>query len=212
MVKFFIDSSKINEIKEFKKWGVFSGVTTNQKILADDGCKDKEEMKERIIEIAELAGPTSIEVFATDTEGMVKEAEEYASWHENIVVKIPANEEGLKAISILKKRDIKTNFTACISPTQAILGAMAGATYVSFFYGRIGDCGFDPDTVINSAHSVFFDYNTKIIVGSIRSLLDVIQSIKAGADIITITPPILKKLIENAKTKETVKEFLDSWK
>lgn len=216
MVELYIDSSKIEEVKEFMKWGVFTGATTNQSILAKDGCKSIEEMKIKIKEIAELIGPTSIEVFSKDTNGMVREAEEYSMLHRNIVIKIPSTEEGLKAVPILKNKKIKINFTACMSVNQAILAALAGADYISLFYGRIGDCGYDPYEVIKQTTEILRNdpklKNSKIIVGSMRSLLDINRSIMAGADIITITPPLLKKMPYNPQTEKTVDEFLDSWK
>lgn len=211
-MKFFIDTANLNEIREAMSYGVISGATTNPKILSAEGNISP---KERALEIINIVkGPVSVEVLATDRDGMVREAEEFSKWHTDIVVKIPIGIEGLKATKILSKKGIKTNVTACMCMSQALLAAMNGATYVSLFYGRISDLGFDPAVVIKDTSDILKKNNLKaeIIIGSIRSVLDINRSITAGADIITVPFKFLKQLVVNPQTDATIKEFLDSWK
>jgi len=212
MVEFFIDSSNIEEIK---KWSfLVKGCTTNPKILSSDNVDN---IEERISEIGNfIDGPISVEVFSDKFEEMLKEAERYALWHSNVIIKIPVlNYDSLKAIKELEKRNIKVNATGCISMNQAIMAAMAGASYISFFYGRIGDEGGNPEEIIKQTSDAFhFDSTlkkTKIIIGSVRSILDINRSIASGADIITITPDIMKKLMINAQTEKSIKEFNESF-
>lgn len=215
MVDFFIDSSDIKEIKEIASWGIVSGVTTNPKILSSDKVED---IEGRIKEIADVVdGPISVEVFSENLEEMIAEAKKYSQWHPNVIIKIPVlNGESLKTISELKSRDIKINATACMSLNQAVAAALAGANYISLFYGRIGDCGYDPFEVIKETAETFKNSpnlrEAKIIVGSMRAVLDINKSILAGADIVTVTPPLLRKMILNPQTTETIKEFEESWK
>jgi transaldolase len=210
-MKIFADTSKIDEIKEFISWGIVDGVTTNPKIIASDG----NELEPTIKEICRMQpGPVSVEVTTNDYEGMVKEGMHYSAWAKNIVVKIPIIPSGLKAIKTLKEKGIRTNATCSMSYNQSILAAKAGANYVSLFYGRIGDLGFDPAIVIEDTADTFQQWGCKseIIVGSIRSLQDVNQSFLAGADIVTIPPKFLRQMAENPQTARTVDEFLDAWK
>ena len=146
-------------------------------------------------------------------ERMVKEAVEYATWGDNVVVKIPMDANGLKATKICKEKGIKTNVTCCMSSSQAVLAAKAGATYVSLFYGRIGDMGYDAIYEMSDAVDLFerSGFEAKIISGSIRSVADAMYSMRAGAHIITIPPAILNKMHVHARTKETIQEFLDFW-
>jgi len=210
-MKIFIDTSNINEIREFKNWGIISGVTTNPKILATDGNISNYESV--IKEICRLVypHPVSVEVTSNKCNEMVEEGEKYSRWYNNIVIKIPVTEEGLKAVKILSEKKMIVNATVCMSAHQALLAALAGAKYVSIFYGRVGDLGIDASQVVKDTVKFLSGIDAKLIIGSIRSVKDVVDSMLAGADIITITPPILKKMIQNPKTDETVKEFLDSW-
>jgi len=158
MVKIFADTSKVEEIREFASWGVIDGVTTNPKIIASDG----NELEPTIKEICRITpGPVSVEVTTNDYAGMVKEGAEYSSWAKNIVVKIPVVPAGLKALVALKSKGIKTNATCAMSYNQAVLAAKAGATYVSLFYGRIGDLGFDPFIVIKDTADTFSRWGVK---------------------------------------------------
>ena len=208
-MKLFIDTANLEEIKEALSWGCISGATTNPKIMSNE--KPGYSFKEKIVEIAELIKtPLSVEVTEEDFTGMVEEAKEYASWHPNIVIKIPMGIEGLKAVNILeKKENVRTNVTCLMATNQALLAALSGATYVSIFYGRVMDMGYDPAEVISETAKLFKgkDISSEIIVGSIRSMFDVNRAFLAGADIVTVPFPILKKMTQNPKTEETVKEF-----
>lgn len=210
-MKIFVDSSNINEIKEFMTWGIVSGITTNPKILATDGNVSNYENVIKEICRTVYPHPVSVEVTSDKCHEMVEEGEKYAKWYSNIVIKIPVTEEGLKAVKILSEKKIIINATVCMSAHQALLAALAGAKYVSIFYGRVGDLGVDANQVVKDAMKLLPGTDAKLIIGSIRSVKDVVDSMLAGADIITITPSILKKMIQNPKTDETVKEFLDSW-
>lgn len=210
-MKIFADTSKIEEIREFASWGVIDGVTTNPKIIASDG----NDLEPTIKEICKIApGPVSVEVTTNDYEGMVKEGTHYASWAKNVVIKVPIIPSGLKALKAFKEKGIKTNATCAMSYNQAVLAAKAGAAYVSLFYGRIGDLGYDPSIVIKDTADAFRMWNVKseIIAGSMRSLLDVNRSMQAGAHIVTVPPKFLRQMAENPMTEKTVNEFLDAWK
>jgi len=213
-MKLFIDTANLEEIKEALSWGCISGATTNPKIMSNE--KPEYSFKEKIVEIAELIKtPLSVEVTEEDFNGMVEEAKEYASWHPNIVIKIPMGIEGLKAVNILeKKENVRTNVTCLMATNQALLAALSGATYVSIFYGRVMDMGYDPAEVISETAKLFQgkDISSEIIVGSIRSMFDVNRAFLAGADIVTVPFPILKKMTQNPKTEETVKEFNGIWR
>lgn len=211
-MEIFIDSASLDKIKEVMKWGVITGCTTNPKILLrEKGCDFEKRMKD-IIKL--VKGPVFIEVTTNDTKEMIKEAEKYNKWGKNVVVKIPMNPSGLKAVRILKGKGIKTNVTACMAVNQAILATKAGAYYVSFFFGRIGDMGYDGIKVIEDVIRIFEKnkFKTKIIVGSIRHLMDVNRIAATGVDIITIPYEILKSMTKNPKTTYTIDQFLDFWK
>jgi len=211
MVEIFVDTANIEEIREAASYGFVSGVTTNPKILSQEGNVSPKEHALRILEI--LDGPLSVEVLSTDKDGMLKEAMEYSSWHKNIVIKFPIGIECLKAMKESDVYKIKYNITACMNMSQALLAALNGATYVSLFYGRIGDLGANPGEIIRETSEIFRKNNikSKIIVGSIRSLNDIRESILAGADVITIPFKFLKKMAENPQTDATIKDFNESW-
>jgi len=213
-MELYIDTANIEEIKEALSWGCISGATTNPKIMSNE--KGGYSFKEKILEITELVkNPVSVEVTEEDFQGMVEEAKIYASWDENIVIKIPMGIEGLKAVSQLEKSEgIKTNVTAIMATNQAILAALSGASYASIFYGRVSDMGYDPLQVIRETSALYKELNirTKLIVGSIRTMLDVNKAFLAGADIVTVSFPILKKMSQNPKTEETIKEFNSIWR
>ena len=210
-MKIFADTSKVEEIKEFISWGVIDGVTTNPKIIASDG----NDLESTIKEICKIQpGPVSVEVTTNDYKGMIDEALVYAAWAKNIVIKVPIIPNGLKALKTLSAKGIKTNATCSMSYNQSLLATKAGATYVSLFYGRIGDLGFDPYIVIKDTADTFRLWGAKseIISGSMRSLLDVNRSVLAGAHIVTVPPKFLRQMAENPATAKTVDEFLDAWK
>jgi len=209
-MRFFLDTANINEIKEAASLGVICGVTTNPTLIAREG----REFKEIILEITKIVdGPISAEVISLDAEGMVKEALEIASWHPNIVIKIPMTWEGLKAVKELSSKNIKTNVTLIFSPNQALLAARAGATYVSPFVGRFTDISQDGIALITDIADIFslHDIKTEIIAASIRTPMDVINAAKAGADIATLPYKVLEQMIKHPMTDLGIKKFLEDW-
>lgn len=210
-MEIFADTASLDELRELLSWGVIAGCTTNPKLCAKEGVDFEERMKE-ILKL--VKGPVSIEVTTNDYGQMIKEAKEYHSWGKNVVVKIPMNVSGLKAVKALKEMDIKTNVTACMATKQAILAALAGADYVSLFWGRIEDMGYNAKTIADDTVKLFKESNvkSKIILGSFRQVSQINIAMLTGAHIITITPPIIKEMISNPRTTETIQEFLDTWK
>jgi len=215
-VEIFLDTASIKEIKEILPWGLISGITTNQKIfLAEKGCN----FKDRVQEILSLVnGPLSIELTRTDgtDEEMIKEALEYSRWSpKNIAIKVPmfGNGRGLKIISQLRRRRVKTNATALISVNQVMLAAKAGATYASIFFNRVKDAGEDAERAVRESRALLdrMGSPTKIIVGSIRRPEDVAQAAVAGTHVITIPYKILTQMPYHKKTEETIAEFDRAW-
>lgn len=206
----YIDTANLDEIKNAVDMGIIDGCTTNPAIVAKEGCEFETRMKE-ILEL--VKGPVSIEVTTTDVDEMVKEAVAYSKWADNVIVKIPMDANGLKATKLLKEKGVKTNVTCCMSPSQLILAAKAGATYVSLFFGRVGDMGYNAFDVMKEAVELFdeADFDAQIIAGSLRSVYDVMSAARAGAHILTIPPKILNKMYVHPRTKETIQEFLDFW-
>lgn len=210
----FIDSSSISEIEEICRWGIISGATTNPKILSKD--KFSGNLRDTVVRIIDIVrGPVSVEITEETEDAMIKQAEEFASWDkDHIVIKVPMCIEGLKVVNILEnEKGIKTNTTCIMSFNQAYLAALAGSTYVSIFSGRIRDMGYGSDAVIGSTAQMIARENLKsrIIVGSIRHLMDVNQAFLAGAHIVTITPEILRKMVWNPRTESTIEEFNCIW-
>jgi transaldolase len=210
---FFLDSSDPKEIKDIFAWGVVSGVTTNPLIIAREaGSVD---LGERIREvIAVSTGHVSVEL-TTETEGaMLEEAAGYYAWGpERICIKVPFSEVGLRVTHALTKKGIATNVTCIMSFNQAYLAALAGGTYVSIFSGRVRDMGYDVRPVVAQTRDQIDreDLPSKIIIGSIRHFMDVNESLEAGAHIVTCPPPILRKMLHNPKTDETIREFNTAW-
>ncbi|NLY52945.1 MAG: fructose-6-phosphate aldolase [Firmicutes bacterium] len=209
-MKLFLDTANIDEIREVNSWGVICGVTTNPSLIAKEG-RDFREVINTICEIVD--GPISAEVVSEDAEGMVKEAREYAAWHPNVVIKVPMTTEGLKATKILSSEGIKTNLTLIFSPTQALLCARAGATYVSPFLGRLDDIGHDGMQLIRDIAEIFaiHDISTEIIAASIRHPLHVIEAAKAGADIATIPYKVMVQMTKHPLTDSGIERFLADW-
>lgn len=210
-MELFIDTANLDDIKEVMSWGIISGCTTNPAIVAkEEGCDFETRMKE-ILSL--VKGPVSIEVTTNDPKEMVTEAEKYSKWGNNVVIKIPMGVEGLKATSILANKGIKTNVTACMSASQAMLAAKAGATYVSLFFGRISDMGYNAYDVVKQSVEMFKqnEFKSKIIIGSIRSVSDIMSATMAGAHVITIPPKFFPKMANHPKTTETIDEFLKFW-
>lgn len=210
-MKFFIDTANINEIKEAQSFGILDGVTTNPSLVAKEG-KDFRKLLEEILSIVD--GPVSAEVISTDFDGIIKEAREYSAIHKNIVVKVPLIKEGLKAVKLLSSENIKTNVTLCFSPTQALLAAKAGATYISPFVGRLDDISTDGMDLISQIIQIYRNYkfNTQVLVASIRHPLHVVEAALMGADVCTIPFNVIDKLFNHPLTDLGLEKFLSDWK
>lgn len=210
-MKFFIDTANIEEIKEINSWGILNGVTTNPSLIAKEG-RVFEDVVAEITDI--INGPISAEVTAEDSETMVKQARELAKISENIVIKIPMTEEGLKTVSILSKENIKTNVTLIFSANQALLAAKSGATYVSPFIGRLDDIGQNGMELIADLSEIFAIYGieTEIIAASIRHTDHVHQCARYGADIATIPYKVFKQMLNHPLTNVGIDKFLSDFK
>ncbi len=209
-MKIFLDTANIEDIKEINSLGVIHGVTTNPSLIA----KEKKDLKETLKEIASIVdGPISGEVISLDYENMIKEAEELASIHKNIVVKIPMTYDGLKAVSYLSKKGIRTNVTLIFSAAQALLAARAGASYVSPFLGRLDDIGSNGLILIEDISEIFNVHNiqTEIIAASIRNPIHVIEAAKLGANIGTLPPSVIRALINHPLTDAGIEKFKEDW-
>ena len=209
-MKIFLDTANIEDIKEINSLGVIHGVTTNPSLIA----KEKRDLKETLKEIASIVeGPISGEVISLDYENMIKEAEELASIHKNIVVKIPMTYDGLKAVSYLSKKGIRTNVTLIFSAAQALLAARAGASYVSPFLGRLDDIGSNGLILIEDISEIFNVHNiqTEIIAASIRNPIHVIEAAKLGANIGTLPPSVIRALINHPLTDAGIEKFKEDW-
>lgn len=214
-MKIFIDTAEVKEIRDAASLGIIDGVTTNPSLIAKSGRKFEDVIKE-IVEIVD--GPISGEVKATTTEcdDIIKEAIEISKIHKNMVVKIPMTKEGLKAVSELSKKGIKTNVTLIFTANQALLAAKAGATYVSPFLGRLDDISTYGMDLIEDINLIFNNYGfeTEIICASIRNPLHVLDCAKVGADIATIPYKVLMQLVDHPLTtigiEKFKKDYLDS--
>jgi transaldolase len=209
-MKFFIDTANIDEIKEAASLGVLDGVTTNPSLVAKEG-KNFRELLDEIIKIVD--GPISAEVIATDYDGMLKEARELAAIHKNIVVKIPLIKEGLKAVKTLSDEGINTNVTLCFSASQALLAAKAGATYISPFVGRLDDISTSGMDLISQIVQIYSNYNyqTEVLVASIRHPLHLVEAALIGADVCTIPFAVINKLFNHPLTDIGIDKFLSDW-
>jgi transaldolase len=209
-VKFFIDTANIEQIKDANDMGMVDGVTTNPSLIA----KEDGEFKDIIAQICSIVdGPVSAEVISLEYEGMVSEARELVKIADNIAVKIPMTVEGLKAVKTLSAEGIKTNVTLVFSALQALMAAKAGATYVSPFVGRLDDLAQEGMGLIEEIVQIFtnYDFDTQIIVASVRSQLHVQQSALIGADIATIPYGVLKKLAAHHMTDKGIESFMADW-
>jgi transaldolase len=209
-MKFFIDTADVQEIREAHDLGLVDGVTTNPSLIARSGRKFREVIEE-IVSIVD--GPISAEVIALDASGMLKEGEELARIHKNIVVKVPMTPEGLKATKALTEKGIKTNVTLIFTPMQALLAAKAGASYVSPFVGRLDDISQDGMGIIEEIRTIFdnYGYTTEIIVASVRNPVHVLNSALIGADIATIPYPVMIQLAGHPLTDAGIRKFLADW-
>ncbi len=209
-MKFFIDTANIDEIKKGMALGMVDGVTTNPSLVS----KEQRPFTEILADICALVdGPISAEVISLEAEGMVSEARELAKIHENIVIKVPMIEEGLKAVNQLTAEGIKTNVTLIFSSTQALLAAKAGATYVSPFVGRLDDIASDGMVLISDIMMILRNYGfkTEVIVASVRSPMHVSQSALIGADIATIPYKVIAQMARHPLTDIGMEQFLADW-
>lgn len=209
-MKLFIDTANIDEIREINDWGVICGVTTNPSLIAKEG----RDFKEVITEITSIVdGPISAEVISLEAEGMIKEAEELAAIHPNIVIKIPMTKEGLKAVKVLSQKGIKTNVTLVFSANQALLAARAGATYVSPFAGRMDDIGNSGMDIISDIVEIFdiHGIETEVIAASIRHPMHIIEAAKLGAHIATVPYNVFTKMVQHPMTDKGIEKFLKDW-
>ena len=210
-MKFFIDTANIDEIKKANELGMVDGVTTNPSLVAKEG----REFKGLIKEICDIVdGPVSAEVVSMDAEGMVKEARELANLADNIVVKIPMLEEGLKAVKTLAQEEINTNVTLCFSPIQALMAAKAGAAYISPFVGRLDDISQIGMELVEQIITIYDNYGfeTEVIVASVRNPIHVLDAALMGADIATIPFKVIQQLTKHPLTDIGVEKFLADWK
>lgn len=211
-MKFFIDTADISEIKDLAQTGLLDGVTTNPSLIAASGRNIKEVIKEIC---QEVKGPVSAEVTALTFNEMIKEADILSQIASNVVIKVPLTWDGIKACSHLTQKNIMVNVTLCFSPTQAILAAKAGATFVSPFVGRLDDISNDGMNLIEEIATIYDNYpefNTEILVASIRHPIHISEAAKIGADICTIPPDILRKLSNHPLTEIGLNNFINDWK
>ncbi len=210
-MRFFIDTAKIDEIREAAALGLLDGVTTNPSLIAKTG-KPFRPCVEEIC--AAVSGPVSLEVVATEFEPMVAEGRELAAIADNVVVKCPLTADGLKATKALSADGIKVNVTLCFSPLQALFAAKAGATYISPFIGRLDDIGHDGMELIRQIRTIYdnYDFKTEILAASIRHPIHVLEAALAGADVATIPFAVFSKLIRHPLTDIGIERFLSDWR
>lgn len=211
-MKIFIDTANLNEIKEAADMGLLDGVTTNPSLVAKEGHKDFKSMLEKICSIVD--GDISAEVVSTDYDGIVKEGRELSKIHKNIVIKVPLIKEGLKAVKTLSGEGIKTNVTLCFSPSQAFLAAKAGAYLVSPFVGRLDDISFNGMELISQIRQIYdnYDYQTQILVASVRHPIHFVESCMIGADVCTMPFKVIEQLAKHPLTDIGLEKFLADWK
>ncbi len=207
----YLDCCDIELIKKYKELGIVDGITTNPSIIAKSG----KDFKKTINQICSLITTSvSVEVIATDFDNMLKEAEELSNLAPQITIKLPITEDGLKACKVLSNKSIAVNMTLCFSPTQALLAAKCGATYVSPFIGRLDDMGRDGLNLISDICAIFENYpdiSTQILAASIRNPIHFIEVAKLGVDVITLPPKLIDTIINNPLTNKGVEIFLNDW-
>lgn len=209
-MQFFLDTANLDEIREAASWGQVDGVTTNPSLIAKEG----RDFKQVIHEICQVVdGPISAEALSMDAAGMLREGREFAAWHPNVIVKVPMTIEGLKAAKVFAAEGIKTNVTLVFSANQALLAARAGATYVSPFVGRLDDEGQDGMALIAEMVEIFanYDFDTRILVASVRHPMHVTEAAKLGADVVTMPYKILKQMYHHPLTDVGIERFLADW-
>lgn len=211
-MKFFIDTANLDQIREANDMGVLDGVTTNPSLIAKEGISGKDNCMRHYLAICEIVdGDVSAEVIATDYEGMIREGEELAALHPQIVVKVPCTAEGIKAIKYFSDKGIRTNCTLVFTVGQALLAAKAGASYVSPFVGRLDDIASDGVKLVENIVAMFgfYRYETEVLAASIRHTQHIIQCLEAGADVATCPLNAIKGLLKHPLTDSGLKAFLE---
>ena len=210
-MKLFIDTANLAEIREAASWGILDGVTTNPSLVAKEGKRYSDILAEicRIV-----AGPISAEVIATDAEGMEREGRELAAVAENVVVKLPITIDGVRVCTRFADEGIATNLTLCFSPTQALLVAKAGASYVSPFVGRLDDIGHEGMQLVREIVQIYdaYEFPTQVLVASVRHPQHVVEAALAGADIATVPFAVLRQLFHHPLTESGLHRFLTDYK
>ncbi|GMU87132.1 MAG: putative transaldolase [Ignavibacteriales bacterium] len=209
-MKIFIDTASIEEIREAAALGILDGVTTNPSLVAKEG-RDFRKLLDEILAIVD--GPVSAEVISTDYDSIVKEGRELAKIHHNIVVKVPLIKEGIKAVKTFSEEGIRTNVTLCFSPSQAVMAAKVGATYISPFVGRLDDVSTNGMELINQIVSIYRNYNfeTEVLVASVRHPLHFVEACLIGADVCTMPFSVIDRLYAHPLTDIGLEKFLADW-
>ena len=210
-MKFFIDTANLDQIKEAQDLGILDGVTTNPSLMAKEGIKGEANIKKHYVDICKIvSGDVSAEVIATDYEGIIKEGNELAALHPQIVVKVPMIKDGIKAIKYFTEKGIRTNCTLIFSPGQALLAAKAGASYVSPFVGRLDDISTDGMRLIEDIRVIFdnYAYTTEILAASIRHPMHIIECATIGADVVTCPLNAITALLKHPLTDSGLEQFL----
>ncbi len=213
-MKFFIDTANLDQIKEAQELGVLDGVTTNPSLMAKEGISGKDNILKHYVNICNIVeGDVSAEVIATDYDGMIREGEELADLHEQIVVKIPMTKEGIKACKYFSDKGIKTNVTLVFSAGQALLAAKAGATYVSPFLGRLDDISTDGLNLIDEIRLIYDNYafETQILAASVRHTMHIVNCAKIGADVMTGPLSSITGLLKHPLTDSGLAQFLSDY-
>ena len=209
-MKIFIDSADIREIEELSSTGLIDGVTTNPSLIAKSG----NEIIDTVREICDIIpGPVSAEVTATDHKTMMIEAEKLSKIAKNVTIKVPLTMAGVKTCHVLSKQGISVNVTLCFSPAQAILAAKAGATFISPFIGRLDDLGLNGMDLIYDIVDIYqnYEFKTEVLAASIRGTHHIVESSKAGADIVTIPPKVFREMYNHPLTEKGLDVFLSDW-
>ena len=211
-MRIFLDTANIDQIRQAARLGVISGVTTNPSLVSKEGLADYKAVVKEICSI--IPGPISVEVLTEESQAMIKQARDISTWAPNVVIKIPATTDGLGVTSALAKEGIKVNFTLCFSLNQAILGALAGATYVSPFVGRLDDIGHNGMELVRDIVDVFTHYQlpTQVIAASLRHPQHCVAAAKARAHIATVPYKVLMQMIRHPLTDIGVANFLSDWR
>ena len=209
-MKIFLDTANLESIRKFNDMGLLDGITTNPSLMS----KEKGNPKDAMAEITDIIkGDVSLEVLSTEYSGMVDEGRRLREYGENVVVKVPMTPDGLKACKALSAEGIPINVTLVFSPNQALLAAKSGAKYVSPFIGRLDDIGQDGMHLIKEIKEIFsnYDFGTQILVASVRHPMHVVEAAKIGADVVTLPPAVLDKMLQHPLTKIGLENFLKDW-